>query len=108
MSLPFRARSTKDSFTGEIMERVERTSFQVAGDKKRHLWPKDKVRKRDLEEACFETNRQNKVESVCSEVSQVIYELGWQNKSSLREAENESISFVNRAARLTLSYLLIY
>ena len=73
--------------------------------RKGKLWPKDKVRKEDLEESWSETN---KVESVWSEVSQVIYEPGWQNKSSLHGAEKEPISFANRAARLPHSYLFTY
>lgn len=32
------------------MDRVKLTSFQMARDEKRHLWPKDKVKGRDLEE----------------------------------------------------------
>ena len=73
--------------------------------RKGNLWPKDKVRKEDLEESWPETN---KVESVWSEVSQVIYEPDWQNKSCLHGAKNEPISFANRAARLPHSYLFTY
>lgn len=70
--------------------------------------PKGQGQERGFGELWFETNRQNKAESVCSEVSQVIHEPGWQNKSSLPRVENELISFVSKAAKLTLSNLLIY
>ena len=66
-SLPFRARSTKASFTGEIMGKVEPTSFQVQEMRKGNLWPKDKVRKEDLEESWSETNRQSRKWMVWSE-----------------------------------------
>lgn len=43
LCLTFRPRNTNTSFTWKVVERVEPTSFQVARDEKRHLWPKDKV-----------------------------------------------------------------